>query len=55
MLKYCVKCVLPETKPDLSFDEDGICSACNSYSNRDTVDWKSRESEFVSIIVGVPE
>lgn len=50
MIRYCVKCVLPDTKPDLRFDKDGICSACNSYSNRDTVDWKSRESEFVSIL-----
>ena len=50
MLKYCVKCVLPETKPDLSFDENGICSACNSYSNRAAIDWKLRESEFVSIL-----
>ena len=50
MLKYCVNCVLPETKPDLSFDENGICSACNSYSNRATIDWKLRESEFVSIL-----
>ena len=42
--------MLPETKPDLSFDRDGICSACNSYSNRATIDWESRESEFVSTL-----
>ena len=50
MLKYCVNCVLPETKPDLSFDKHGICSACSSYNGRSTIDWKSRESEFVSIL-----
>jgi hypothetical protein len=27
-IKYCSKCLLPETKPDLSFDDDGVCSAC---------------------------
>ena len=28
MIKYCRNCVYPETKPDLSLDENGICDAC---------------------------
>lgn len=30
-LKRCVKCVLPETVPNIFFDIDGICNFCNSY------------------------
>ena len=30
MLKYA-NCVMPNTKPDLHFDEKGICSACNFF------------------------
>jgi N-acetyl sugar amidotransferase len=50
MLKYCTLCLLPETKPDLSFDDEGVCSACNSYKNRATIDWEQREREFVNTL-----
>ncbi len=50
MLKYCIECLLPETKPDLSFDNEGVCSACNSYKNRATIDWEQREREFVNTL-----
>ncbi len=50
MLKYCTECLLPETKPDLSFDDEGVCSACNSYKNRATIDWEQREREFVNTL-----
>lgn len=29
-LKRCSRCVLPETFPFISFDDDGICNICNS-------------------------
>ena len=25
---------MPSSKPDLFFDKNGICSACNNFSNR---------------------
>ena len=30
-MKRCTKCVLPETYPDISFDEDGVCTHCQSF------------------------
>ena len=39
-LRYCTRCVMPETKPDLFIDGDGICSACRNYEHRQTVDWE---------------
>lgn len=27
---YCKKCLMPNTKPNLSFDKNGICAACNN-------------------------
>jgi N-acetyl sugar amidotransferase len=50
MLKYCTKCVMPETKPDLSFDKEGVCSACRSYENRATVDWAARQVQLDQIL-----
>ena len=27
-MKYCKKCLYPDTKPQLTFNSDGVCSAC---------------------------
>ncbi len=47
---YCKNCVMPDTKPDLSFDEKGICNACNNFINRENIDWDKRKEEFLSLI-----
>jgi glucosamine--fructose-6-phosphate aminotransferase (isomerizing) len=33
-LKRCTRCLLPETMPFISFDEEGICSYCRDYETR---------------------
>lgn len=50
MVHYCAKCVMPDTKPDLSFDAEGVCDACRSSELKNTIDWKSREMEFRDIV-----
>ena len=50
MIKYCTNCLLPSTKPDLRFDKNGVCSACNAYSARTEIDWNERRAEFDGII-----
>lgn len=41
---------MPDTKPDLSFDAEGVCSACRSYEARETVDWDARYRELTEIM-----
>lgn len=50
MLKYCVRCVMPHTKPDLHIDEKGVCNACRSYEQRKEVDWDQRKSELLALL-----
>ena len=49
-MKYCTKCVMPDTKPDLSFDQKGVCNACRNYENRATVNWDLREKELEQVL-----
>ncbi|WP_259781278.1 N-acetyl sugar amidotransferase [Aestuariispira ectoiniformans] len=49
MLNLCTSCLYPETKPDLVFDESGVCSACNNFQQRKAVDWDKRKQELVEI------
>ena len=50
MLRYCVRCVMPDTKPDLQFDDEGVCSACRAYERRADVDWEERHRELEAIL-----
>ena len=52
LLTYCVRCVLPNSKPDLHFDSEGVFAACRAYENRSEVDWDARKAEFLSIVEG---
>ena len=49
-IKYCKKCLYPETKPDLLINIDGICNACSAYENRKNIDWEQRRTEMISIL-----
>lgn len=50
MLRYCTRCVMPDTKPDLLLDEAGVCNACRSYERRRQVDWAQRLQELLRIL-----
>ena len=50
MLKYCVRCVMPHTKPDLHIDEEGVCNACRSMEKRKDVDWDQRHQELLTVL-----
>ena len=47
---YCTRCVIPETKPDLHIDNEGVCNACRSYERRKQVDWAARKVELHAIL-----
>ena len=50
-MRFCTKCVMPSTKPDLHFDENGICDACNSQEAKNNkIDWGKREKEFLELV-----
>jgi len=49
-IRYCKRCVMPDTKPDLLIDGEGVCNACRSYEHRKTIDWDQRKREFTTIL-----
>ena len=54
-MRYCVNCLLPDTKPDLWFNEEGLCAACISFSSRSEIDWDERESDFINLVRSASE
>ena len=48
-MRYCTNCVMPDTKPDLSFDDQGVCNACRNYQERTGIDWDQRKKDFLEL------
>lgn len=49
-MRYCCRCLYPETKPDLQFNEMGLCSACQAFDIRSITDWDVRERMFATVV-----
>lgn len=45
-MRYCKRCVMPDTRPGIKFNSAGICSACQAYESAATVDWTKRFHEL---------
>ena len=45
-MRYCKKCVMPDTRPGIKFDENEVCSACNSHEKKNTIDYSKRFEEL---------
>lgn len=50
MIRYCRRCIMPETKPDLFIDSEEVCSACRTFERRRAVDWEARKRELIEIL-----
>ncbi|WP_027400285.1 N-acetyl sugar amidotransferase [Anaerovorax odorimutans] len=48
-MKYCKKCVMPDTRPGISFDENGVCSACNTQEKKKKINYDERFEELKKI------
>lgn len=49
-IRYCSRCLMPETKPDLHIDAEGVCSACRHYEQRPTIEWEARRKDLLNIL-----
>lgn len=49
-MRYCKKCLQPDTRPRIEFDENCVCGACN-YQEQvyHTIDWDERQRQLHEI------
>ncbi len=46
-VKFCKKCTISNQRPRITFDADGVCSACKyAEYKHNKIDWKLREKEL---------
>ncbi|GIX47108.1 MAG: flagellin modification protein, PseA [Candidatus Tectimicrobiota bacterium] len=49
-MRYCCRCILPETRPHLRFDARGVCNACTAHELKGRIDWQARERAFREVV-----
>ena len=48
-MRYCKKCLQPDTRPGLYFNEKQICYACLYEEEKKNIDWANRWQELQKI------
>jgi N-acetyl sugar amidotransferase len=49
-MKYCVRCIIPDTRPNIDLDSNGVCNACATHEAKSAIDWAQREEAFRHLI-----
>ena len=50
-MKYCTKCLLPETHETIEFDHEGVCNICRNHEfKKEKIDWSKKREDFLNII-----
>lgn len=45
-MRFCKKCLMPDTRPGISFDETGVCLPCRHAELKKTINWNERLNEL---------
>ena len=48
MIQYCKNCILPNTRPNITFDSNGYCNA-STIESKTQIDWEERKLEFQKV------
>src|SRR5687768_8811838 len=46
-LQYCSRCLMPETRPRIGYNEEGVCNACVwAEEKQEVIHWPTRWAEL---------
>lgn len=50
-MMYCTNCIIPDTRPGIKIEADGVCNACRDAERvRQTVNWKKRAQAWRNVV-----
>jgi N-acetyl sugar amidotransferase len=49
-MNYCRLCILPDTRPNLALNAQGVCNACEAHATKRSIDWRAREQAFGDVV-----
>ena len=51
-VRYCTRCITPDTRPRIVFDDNGVCNACLNAERKQSIDWSARKAELQRLLEG---
>ena len=45
-MRYCKRCLQPDTRPGIVFDDEQVCFACRYEESKASIDWEQRHAEL---------
>jgi len=54
-MKYCTRCVQPDTRPNSFFSDEGLCPACSYIDALEEVDWQDRYEILLDVLERYPK
>jgi N-acetyl sugar amidotransferase len=52
-MKYCGRCLQPDTRPNTKFTLSGVCPACDYFEQLQLVDWQERYEILQDLLTGI--
>lgn len=49
-VRYCKTCLMPDTRPRVVFNAEGVCNACLTAIEKNRIDWDARRREFLEYV-----
>ena len=49
-VRHCTRCIMPDTRPRVVFDAEGVCNACRNADEKGSIDWEARRVEFLGLV-----
>lgn len=49
-MRFCKRCVEPDTRPDCIFDDEGVCYPCRYHETLPDIDWDDRRRRLEAIV-----
>jgi len=50
MPRYCIRCILPEDRPGVLLDAEGVCRGCRNAEAKRRIDWSERSAAFDRVV-----
>jgi len=49
-MRWCKRCLEPDTRPDCLFDDEGMCFPCRNKEREAAIDWEARGRELAGVV-----
>ena len=49
MIKWCKKCILPDSRPNIFIHQNGVCNACKNHKFKKNINWSKRKKKLIEL------